>query len=94
MVSVCVKKRISRHKLYWRQNEKDTYYGAAWLCYVFWRRLHGHCKVQLCSGLEVADIAAAAGKDHTGTVRQIQHIDCEIKNPGTRGELIPGNTRR
>lgn len=42
----------------------------------------------------MADIAAAAGKDHTGTVRQIQHTDCEIKNPGTRGELIPGNTRR
>lgn len=26
----------------------------------------------------MADIAAAAGKDHTGTVRHIQHTDCEI----------------
>ena len=94
MVLVCAKKRISRQKLYWRQNEKDTYYGAAWLCSVFWCRLHGHCKVQLCSGLEVADIAAAAGKDHAIAVRHIQYTDCEIKSPGTRGELVSGNTRR
>lgn len=37
----------------------------------------------------MADIAAAAGKDHAVAVRQIQYTDCEIKNPGTRGELIP-----
>lgn len=29
----------------------------------------------------MADIAAAAGKDHAVAVRQIQHTDCEIKIP-------------
>lgn len=34
----------------------------------------------------MADIAAAAGKDHTGTVRHIQHTDCEIKIPRRYGD--------
>lgn len=42
----------------------------------------------------MADIAAAAGKDHAIAVRHIQHTDCEIKSPDTRGELVSGNTRR
>lgn len=42
----------------------------------------------------MADIAAATGKDHAIAVRHIQHTDCEIKSPGTRGELVSGNTRR